>query len=48
MKILGWTFLAWQFYPSFSLSVSNYKDEDFGWTERIVCIGPIQTRWCKL
>lgn len=45
MKVLGWTLVDWQLYPSFSLSVSSHPDNDYGWVDRYILVGPIQTRW---
>jgi hypothetical protein len=47
MKVLGWTLVDWQLYPSFSLSAQDQPSEDYDWTDRYVFIGPLQTLWRK-
>jgi len=54
MEIFGWKLIDWQLGPWHWLSVNTVTERliwDEGgpylWVDRFICIGPLQTRWCK-
>lgn len=47
MQILGWHLTEWKMGPWGLFSVqSHYTEQALGWAiDRMICIGPLQTRW---
>lgn len=54
MQFLGWQLIGWQFGPWCLVYVKTDMDSFdvmngniYVWMTRIICVGPIQTRWRK-